>query len=273
MGTTTARSSDSGIAVISKAARLLEVLTEAGEASTAVLAQRTGEPISSVYRLLSSLDQIGWVEAGSRRGTYRLGMTFIGLSGKAESRLEIRRVAGPVLQRMHDDTGETAFLCIRRGDRAVCVERIDGALVQSLALRLGESLPLHVGAAPRALLAFEPLAVWSSYLERSLADPDPEFGAPTRNALVQDLQRIRDTGYVISDGDVTTGIAAVGAPVFNHRGQVVAAISLSGMTSSILVPGEGAGQTDVRALVTDSALAVSQYLGHSPSRVLASRDA
>lgn len=257
---------DVGIAVISKAARLLDVLTEAGEASSAVLAERTGEPLSSVYRLLSSLDDIGWVEAGSRRGTYRLGMTFISLAGRAESRLDVRHAAAPVLQRLHATTGETAFLCIRRGDRAVCIERIDGARVQSLALRLGESLPLHVGAAPRALLAFEPPAAWHSYVARLAVDPDVEYGLSSETEVVQDLERIRDIGYVVSDGDVTPGIAAIGAPVFNHRGHVVAAISLSGLTSSILGRGARSSGSNVRALVTDGAAEVSTYLGHAGLR-------
>ena len=78
-------------------------------------------------------------------------------------RLDIRRASLPVLKRIHEATGETTFLCVRHGTRAVCIERIDGVRVNSRVLRLGRSLPLHVGAAPRALLAFEDREGWDEY--------------------------------------------------------------------------------------------------------------
>ena len=64
-------------------------------------------------------------------------------------RLDERQAALPVMERIHEATGETVFLLVRRGDDAVCIERLEGLRVQSLALRLGGSLPLHVGAGPR----------------------------------------------------------------------------------------------------------------------------
>ena len=69
------------------------------------------------------------------------------------ARFDERQAALPHMEHLHDMTGETVFLCVRRGLRAVCIERIEGSHVVSLALRLGGSLPLHAGAAPRALLA------------------------------------------------------------------------------------------------------------------------
>jgi len=66
-------------------------------------------------------------------------------------RLDERQAALPLMERIHERTGETVFLCVRRGDEAVCIERLDGLRVQSLALRLRDSLPLHLrGATPTA---------------------------------------------------------------------------------------------------------------------------
>src|SRR5207244_10669190 len=95
-------------------------------------------------------------QAGSRPGTYRLGWRLLRLGSAVIARLDERQAALPVMERIHERTGETVFLCVRRGDDAVCIERLDGLRVQSLMLRLGGSLPLHLGAGPRTLLAWEP---------------------------------------------------------------------------------------------------------------------
>jgi DNA-binding IclR family transcriptional regulator len=101
-------------------------------------------------------------------------------------------------------------------------------------MRLGGSLPLYAGAAPRALLAFLPPAEQDAVLadptERLRDDPP----RPALTALKADLTVIRSKGYSISDGDVTPGIAALGAPVFNHRGEVDGALSISGLRGQVL---------------------------------------
>ena len=92
------------------------------------------------------------------RGTYRLSLKLFDLGSTVLDRFDERASALPVMQRLHDETGPTVFLCVRRGLEAVCIERIDGARVTLLELRLGGSLPLHLGAAPRRLLRSSPRA-------------------------------------------------------------------------------------------------------------------
>ena len=147
-----------GLELISKAGAVLDMLEQHGEASAADLAAAIGEPLSSVYRLLQSLTATGWVDRGSSRGAYRLGLSLMTIGGLVEDHLDIREASLPSLRELVDATGVTSFLCVRRGPRAVCLERIEGYAVQSLAMLLGGSLPLYAGAAPRALLAFLPVA-------------------------------------------------------------------------------------------------------------------
>ncbi len=154
------------IQVLGKAALLLDRLAEEDEVGAARLAELIGEPRSTVYRLLANLQQLELVEPGTRRGTYRLGLKLFRLGSAVVARFDERKAAFPVMERVHEATEETVFLCIRRGYEAVCIEQIDGRWVQSMALRLGGSLPLHVGAAPRALLAYEPRGFWDEYLAR-----------------------------------------------------------------------------------------------------------
>ena len=247
-----------GLELISKAGAVLDILEQHKEASAADLAAALGEPLSSVYRLLQSLTTTGWVDRGSRRGAYRLGLSLMTIGGLVEDHLDIRDASLPSLRELVDATNVTSFLCVRRGPRAVCLERIEGYAVQSLAMLLGGSLPLYAGAAPRALLAFLPVAEQSAILKdtsQQLRDDPPR---PDDQDIIADIARIRAAGYSVSDGDVTPGIAALGAPVFNHRGEVQGALSLSGLRGQVLNP---ASVDDTIELLRHSAGKASAALG------------
>ena len=231
---------------------MIGVLESRGEASAAEIAKRTGEPLSSVYRLLQSLTGVGWVDRGWRRGTYRLGLLMLTIGGQLEDKLDVRECALPSLRRLVETTGTTSFLCVRRDTRAVCVERIEGQAVRSLAMQLGGSLPLFAGAAPRAILAFLPAAEQRSSLRVSRLPGDPP--RPDAAGIQADVEQVRRDGFAVSDGDVTPGIAALGAPVFNHRGELAAAISISGIRSQIL----GSARTANIELITTCAREVSR---------------
>jgi DNA-binding IclR family transcriptional regulator len=249
---------DTSVQVVAKVDAVLVNLAEDGETTAADLADRVGEPRSTVYRLLSTLQRLDMVEPGSRRGTYRLGLKLLRLGSAVVARFDERQAALPVMERIHEETGETVFLCIRRGFEAVCIERLDGRRVQSLALRLGGSLPLHAGAAPRVLLAYEPEALWEEYLDTGPLERMTATTPTRRRELVERLEEIRRDGYAVSDEDVTVGMAAVGAPIFDHRGGVRAALSISGVRPAIL----GERAAEMTALVVEGAREVSRALGH-----------
>ena len=247
--------------LVVKAGALMEALAQERIATSARLTELIDEPVSSVYRMLATLADIGWVEQIGHRGPYRIGGKMLSLASDLTRHLDIRRAALPVLKRIHEATGETTFLCVRHGTRAVCIERIDGVRVNSRVLRLGRSLPLHVGAAPRALLAFEDREGWEEYA--AIATLTENLGHDiSRSALYAELEDIRTAGFVVSDNTVTPGIAAVGAPIFDSRGAVAASLSVSGLRDGILAaPADGA--PSVTDLVRDGATELSNYLGFS----------
>ncbi len=247
------------VMLIGKIAAILDALAEGGEVSVARLAELVDEPRSSLYRLLQSLQKYEYVDHGVQRGTYRLGVKLLYLGGRVADQFEVRSSADPVLERLHEETGESIFLCVRDGDDAVCVERIDGNRVQSLALRVGGRLPLHAGAASRALLAFAPESDWQGYWERvgpNLARFTKQTPV-TKTKLFAALTQTRERGVAISDGDVTDGIAAIGAPILDRHGEVCGALSISGIRASIL----GANERERSRLIEKGAAEVSRSMG------------
>ena len=245
----------SGPDPLGDAASLLDALAAVEEAGPSRLASLTGRRTADVARTLQRLADLGLVERDGG-GSYRLGLRLFRLGAAVARRLEVRTVARPFLEELHRATEETVYLCVRRGDEALCVERIDGLWVQSLLLRLGEALPLHVGAASRVLLAHLPAEERAAYLDRARLDPPTPRAPATRAELEADLERIRERGHAVSDEEIRLGIASVGAPVRDRAGTVCAALSVGGVRPSIL----GDEPTTV-ALVVEAAARASRALG------------
>ena len=252
--------SSAPIAVLAKAVGLLDHIAAEREITPARLAELTGEPRSTIYRLLASLQDLELVDPGRRRGTYMLGLKLFRLGSTVVSRFDARQAAQPVMERINDELGETTFLCVRRGYEAVCIERIDGARVNLLALGLGGSLPLHAGGVARAILAFEPREFWDEYLEHNEVHAFTPKTPATREAIIAELEATRERGYAISDEDVTPGIAALGAPVFDHHGRVRAGLSLGGMRDVLF-----GHESRALEMLLDGAAEVSRALGYDGS--------
>ena len=174
------------------------------------------------------------------------------------ARFDVRQASLPVMERIHEEIGETTFLCIPRGDEAVYIERIDGKQVNLLALSLGGSMLLHTGSAPRALLAFEPEATWDTYLDGVKLEAFTPKSFTTRKAVIDELRATRERGYAISDEDVTPGVASIGVPIFDHTGTVKASLSIGGLRDAIL----GDGSTALE-LARAGAAEISRTLGHN----------
>jgi DNA-binding IclR family transcriptional regulator len=224
------------------------------------IAEKANLSPSTTRRILSSLAQNGLCAQGVD-GTYRLGLLLFELGSRVEAGFDLRQRAHPALERLSELTHLTAFLCVRQETTATAIERIDGRYAFSLALTVGGSLPLHVGAAPRVFLAYDGEAEVRRYLdragplerftERTLIDPEDVFA---------DLRESRERGYVISDEDVTPGVAALGAPIFGHHGEgkPVAAISVAGLVTQVL----GDNREALVRLLLETADLISRDLGH-----------
>lgn len=208
------------ILVLGKAVVILDTLAESSPATLTLLTSTVGLNKSTVYRLLRTMVDLGLVEH-LPSGGYRLGLRMLRYGEALRDGLELRRESLPYMAELANETGLATFLCIRRGDEAFCIERIAGKHVQLLVLQVGTSLPLHKGAASLVLLAHQPSDWVEEYLRRSTVLQ------PERLRLA--LAEVRNDGYAVSNQDVVPGIAALGAPVRDHSGEVVAAVSVSGV--------------------------------------------
>lgn len=235
-----------GVEILTKVGAVIDALQQHGPSSVTDLAARVNEPVSSLYRLLRTLGTLGWIEPGRERGLYRLGIHFVRVGGMVESRLRIQHIAWPTMRAVSSELRTACSLFVRRGLRAVCIDVAEDDLIRRFPLRVGDSMPLDRGAAAATLTAFLPQS------ERdSIAASLHENSKPGEPAIV-----IRQQGYSTDIGQTSPGVLSVAAPVFNHRGEIEAALCISGFS-----PVEGLPPS-VRERLQGAAQTVSAALGH-----------
>jgi DNA-binding IclR family transcriptional regulator len=190
------------------------------------ISQRIDLPISTTHRFLEALVSQGMLyrENGS---SYRLGPQLIRWGTLAQASIDLCNLALSVLRQLMEAVDETAILSIRFGSGSAWIEMIESRHPVRLALRIGESLPLHAGASSKVLWAFLPpdeieqlfTQVELIALEKNtITDPV---------ALRAELEAIRERGYAISFEETDPGAMGVAAPVYNRVGKLVAGIGIA----------------------------------------------
>ncbi|MCD6401130.1 MAG: IclR family transcriptional regulator [Anaerolineales bacterium] len=222
-----------GAQSVLRALDLLEAFPSYGpEIGLTSIATTLGLNKATAYRLLAALEMRGFVERCPESRKYRLGVRSFELGAYFQSQLDIRRLAFPFLREMVEQTQESAFLCIREGDDALCVERVEAEYqVNIFTLRVGGREPLHCGGAPRALLSGLDEQELKAYAQRTGLPAFTPYTINSLPALLKDVANTKKKGTVVSKEDVVEGIAAIGAPIYDYRGNIVGAISLSGLVA------------------------------------------
>lgn len=220
-----------GAQVVERVAALLKLIAaEPDGASTRSLVLGSGLTRPTVHRLLSSLASEGLVDRASDGRSWVLGPEMFLMGLIAQERYDVEDLARPSLQRLADETGESAFLSVRRGSETVCLLREEGSFpVRSFVLHVGARFPLGVGTAGLAVLAFlapEAIdAVLTETRERRAA-----FGPAHDDAHVRELlDRTRADGYSVNPGRILEGSWGMGAAVFDAKEQPAWALSLTGI--------------------------------------------
>lgn len=246
---------------LQRAFDLLEAFPAIGpEIGLSTMAKYVGLNKSTTYRLLSTLESRGYIERSPYDRSYRLGVRIFELGAYYQNQINVRRMAIPILTSLVEETHETAFLCIREEDEALCIERLEAEQeIQIFALRIGGRLPLHSGAAPRVLLSGLEKSEIEAYAKRTkLQSLTPKTISRVED-LFADVEKTRHQGYALSDEDVTLGMAAIGAPVRDYSGNIVAAISISGLLRSF----DGPRRRSLAECVIKAADKISKHMGYA----------
>jgi DNA-binding IclR family transcriptional regulator len=224
------------IKVLANSMAIIDALAERGDLSPAELAQITGLPRPSVYRLIEGLRVVG-LAADTDVSTARLSVKWLHLADAARAAMREWVGAREELDGLAAATDQTVFLAVPRGDEAVCIDQALGRGVGMLILSPGRSLPLYAGGVGRLALAY--VADLDGYLSSGPSrHPLTSHTLTQEDDLRADVDRTRSQGYVLSLDDVTEGIGAVAVPVRAPDGSLLGCLSVAGRTAEIATQAE-----------------------------------
>lgn len=257
-----------GSNTVRRALALLDVLARHPQgAGLSDLARAARLHHATAHRLLATMVDGRLVESREDNGKYRLGLRVLELAGVVTEGLELRDVARPTLLWLSKATGETVHLAALDGDEMVFLDRVDGGQPVMLRTRVGFRAPVHVTAVGKAVLAWSPGAdvervlggrPLRRYTDNTITDPA---------AFVHHLQQVRRQGFAVDNEEHRVTIRCVGVPVFDHRGEVVAAVSLAGPMFRL----SGRRTREMADVVKAGARRISRALGCPDRRLPGSR--
>lgn len=215
-----------GIRRMSTVLRLLAEHREEGLRFTEV-ADLCGLERPTAHRMLKAMleEELVVRDPGTRR--YQLGALVFELGLAAAPQFNLQAACAPSLQRLADQSGDTAFLFIRRGNDAYCVSRIQGSFpIQTPVVPVGSRQPLGVNAGGLAILSALPEREIDDVL-RAIRDRLGAFGNLEENSLRDSVALARAQGHAFIGERAVPGVAAVGLPVLNRMGTPVAALTVA----------------------------------------------
>jgi IclR family KDG regulon transcriptional repressor len=213
---------------------------------------------STVHSLLKTLMLHGYIGQDIDSGKYKLGLKLIEKGQLMLSSLDIRAVARKNLSELSARTGQTTHLVILSGKEGIYIDKVEGVKAAIRYSRLGGRVPLHCSAVGKVLAAFQSIDKQQKLLS------DYTFTIHTPNTIgnmaqfMEELAQVNKLGYAIDNQENEPGVRCVAAPIYDHSRHVIAAISLSTMTTSVndeqflLLSGQ---------LIAESA-AISKLLGY-----------
>ena len=246
---------------VDAAAKALELLSvfsfREPRLSLADLATRTGIPRATAFRLLSTLEQSGFLD--KVHGAYQVGIKCFVLGNIVAGGLDLRETARPHLAALREATRETTQIAILDHWQVVYLERMLSSMsVGYMRSRAGAILPAYCTGLGKTLLAYRPegeVQAWAATQKFAALTPRTITSA---KRLLKELAVIRERGYGLDEEEREKGVSCVAAPISNHTGEVVAAISVAGPTERM--PRDLVG-SEIAAAVVAAARAISVDLG------------
>ncbi|MBP1577719.1 MAG: IclR family transcriptional regulator [Oscillospiraceae bacterium] len=242
--------------------RALDIIEQLSQAGTPLgptkIAELTGMDKSTVFRLLATLKSRGYVSKDENTGTYSLGVTLLTITSRYLGSLELQTEARPFLSELATDLGLTTHLGMLDGCEVVYVEKLDYVPTPQLYRQIGNRVPAYCSSLGKCLLA----CLSGDDLTAAMANcPFTQYTNTTitnLRALREHLRQVRAQGYAIDDEESQANHICVGAPIYDYRGEIIAAVSASGSKSVVMRQ----GLPQVIDSVKRAAAGISKRMGH-----------
>lgn len=243
---------------VDKAGRVLTLFSlERPEWGVSEVSQELDFPKSSTSVLMSTLADQGLLRR-TRTRRYRLGWRVMALSQILLETTDFRNEARRAMEYLVSRFGELVHLAALENDQVIYVDKIQGTRAVRVAVTgVGVTLPAHGSGLGKALLAYRPWDDVVAFLKKQGLPQLTPNTITTLEGFRRELEIVRERGYACDLEETVLDLRCVAAPIRDHTGEVVAAMSIS-------VPAYRfeQGEERFRAAIVEAARAVSENIGH-----------
>jgi IclR family transcriptional regulator, KDG regulon repressor len=247
------------IHVIDRAAQILDSFGfDHQELSVSEIGAKTGLHRSTAHRILMALEYNDLIKQNPDTGKYHLGIKLFKLGHQAVSQLNLREICRPFLSRLMNETQETIHLAVLDDDQVLYLDKVEGPHALRMPSRVGRHIPTYCTSLGKAMLScLDDHEVKNIFRSRALR-PYTVNTVKTLDRLLTELRVIRRRGYSVDNEEIEIGLRCVGAPIKDHTGAMVGAISTAAPSARLAaqkIPGVG-------KLVMAVAAEISEQLGY-----------
>jgi len=251
--------------ILEKGLKLLEELAENAEGMTVgELADCIGVHKTNAYRYINSLLDMGYIQTDGD-GHYHLGNKILELGSQKLRRMPLRETAHPFLVKLSADTQKTVHLCVLDHQDVVYIDKVESQRSLPIISRIGSRAPAYCTGVGKALLSGLPTDQVVSLLRQfpPVRKTPATITDPIR--LLEEIKLTAERDYAIDNGEHEEGIKCFAAPVRGYGGDVVGAVSLTGLKREF---GGREESEKMIAAVTKTAMEIASALGHVKEWVL-----
>lgn len=222
--------------VIQSAKRALDILSLFTQSNSSLSVNDVAGALKinnpTAARLMATLEVSGFIKrtkTNSRK--FCLDKKIGELARAYLSAIDLKEVARPYLEELHEKTSEMIVICVRQGDKRCFLDWIESSRPVRFVVEMKNPYgPLHAGAPGKAILAFLPTDEVEDILERTGLQRFTNITITNNNEFLRELEKIRETGISVSRGEHTEHVSTIAAPVRNHTGNVIASLGISWLT-------------------------------------------
>ena len=213
---------------------------------------------STLHSLLKTLQLHGYIHQDTETGKYQLGMKLLERGHLLLQTLDIRTVARRNLTELSQLTGQTTHLVVLDGKEGVYIDNVEGSKAAIRYSRIGRRVPLHSSAVGKVLAANLSPEDLTRVLTGYVFQVQTPATIRDKAAFLLELEQVRSLGYALDNEENEQGVRCSSVAIRDHTGKVVAAMSISTMTSSVTSDQLG----EFTELMLEHAKTISRLMGY-----------
>lgn len=218
---------------VAKALTILNVLADhQREMSLGDISKEMQMAKSTVYGLLATLRDFGYIDQSPLDGKYRLGIRLFEVGNIVANSWDVRQVAAPFIQTLVDELGETVHLVVLDKGEVLYIDKRESAkLSLRIVSQVGTRLPTHCTGVGKVFLANLPIDEVRRIIATKGLVKYTKKTITDLSRLEEELNLVKRQGYAMDNEEIMESLRCVAVPLRDHTGKVCAAISVSGPVS------------------------------------------